>query len=67
MLREATADIMADVTALLAKIRLATPPPVPYDPAAAGSLPSGGRTNGGSTDPSQASAPSADSLADGPP
>src|SRR5215475_15063225 len=34
-LRAATADIMADITALLAKIRQETPPAVPWDPAAA--------------------------------
>jgi 1-acyl-sn-glycerol-3-phosphate acyltransferase len=35
-LREATAAIMADITALLAKIRLQTPPAVPWDPAVGG-------------------------------
>jgi 1-acyl-sn-glycerol-3-phosphate acyltransferase len=35
-LRAATADIMADITALLAGLRQQTPPAVPYDPAAAG-------------------------------
>lgn len=35
-LRAATADIMADITALLAKIRQETPPAVPWDPAADG-------------------------------
>ena len=35
-LRAATADIMADITALLAKIRQETPPAVPWDPAAGG-------------------------------
>jgi 1-acyl-sn-glycerol-3-phosphate acyltransferase len=34
-LRAATADIMADITALLATIRQATPPAVPTDPARA--------------------------------
>ena len=34
-LRAATADIMADITSLLAGIRQETPPAVPYDPAAA--------------------------------
>jgi len=66
-LRAATVDIMADITALLAKIRQETPPAVPFDPAAAGSLPSGSRTDGGSTAPSGTSAASADSVADGPP
>ncbi len=40
-LRAATADIMTDITALLAMIRQETPPAVPYDPAAAGELPPG--------------------------
>jgi 1-acyl-sn-glycerol-3-phosphate acyltransferase len=35
-LRAATADIMADITALLAKIRQETPPAVPWDPEAGG-------------------------------
>jgi 1-acyl-sn-glycerol-3-phosphate acyltransferase len=44
-LRAATADIMADITALLAKIRQETPPAVPWDPDAGGRvLP--GRTDG---------------------
>jgi 1-acyl-sn-glycerol-3-phosphate acyltransferase len=46
LLRAATADIMADITALLAKIRQETPPAVPYDPDAADQLASA-RTNGG--------------------
>jgi 1-acyl-sn-glycerol-3-phosphate acyltransferase len=47
-LRAATADIMADITALLATIRHETPPAVPYDPAVGGrGLPSA-RTDGGS-------------------
>jgi hypothetical protein len=54
-LRAATADIMADITALLANIRLQTPPEVPYDPAdPGGPLPSG-RTD-------QASAPVPDAT-----
>jgi 1-acyl-sn-glycerol-3-phosphate acyltransferase len=56
-LRAATADIMADITALLATIRQETPPAVPYDPAVGGrGLPSPG-TDGGppsSPDASQA-------------
>jgi 1-acyl-sn-glycerol-3-phosphate acyltransferase len=51
-LHAATADIMADVTALLAKIRQATPPAVPYDPAATCSQSISGRTDGGATGPS---------------
>jgi len=35
-LQHATADIMADITALLAGIRQETPPAVPWDPAAGG-------------------------------
>jgi len=35
-LRAATADIMADITALLATIRQGTPPAVPWDPEAGG-------------------------------
>jgi len=54
-LRAATADIMADITALLAGIRQETPPAVPYDPAAAAELP-GGETDGGSS-PSASSSP----------
>jgi 1-acyl-sn-glycerol-3-phosphate acyltransferase len=46
MLRAATAGIMADITALLAGIRQQTPPAVPYDPAAQGTIPSG-RTGSG--------------------
>jgi 1-acyl-sn-glycerol-3-phosphate acyltransferase len=38
-LRAATADIMADITALLATIRHETPPAVPWDPAADGRVP----------------------------
>jgi 1-acyl-sn-glycerol-3-phosphate acyltransferase len=50
VLRAATADIMADITALLAKIRQETPPAVPYDPAA-GQLSSADRTDGGAPAP----------------
>jgi 1-acyl-sn-glycerol-3-phosphate acyltransferase len=46
-LRAATADIMADITALLAKIRQETPPAVPWDPDANGRPPLD-RTDGGS-------------------
>ena len=52
-LRAATADIMADITALLAKIRLQTPPAVPWDPAA------GGRVALDRTSDGSASAPAA--------
>jgi hypothetical protein len=45
-LRAATADIMADITALLATIRHETPPAVPWDPAAGGRV-ALGRTDGG--------------------
>jgi 1-acyl-sn-glycerol-3-phosphate acyltransferase len=54
-LRAATADIMADITKLLAGIRQETPPAVPYDPAAPAELPGSG-TDGGST-PSAPSSP----------
>jgi 1-acyl-sn-glycerol-3-phosphate acyltransferase len=56
VLRAATADIMADITGLLAKLRQETPPAVPYDPAAAGQLPSGRRDGGAPAAPA-ASAP----------
>jgi 1-acyl-sn-glycerol-3-phosphate acyltransferase len=56
VLRAATADIMADITALLAKIRQERAPAVPYDPALGGRLPSSG-TDGGSPPPSGASEP----------
>jgi 1-acyl-sn-glycerol-3-phosphate acyltransferase len=46
-LRAATADIMADITALLAKIRQETPPAVPWDLEAGGRVPID-RTGGGS-------------------
>ncbi|MDQ2815635.1 MAG: 1-acyl-sn-glycerol-3-phosphate acyltransferase [Actinomycetota bacterium] len=42
-LRAATADIMADITALLATIRQQTPPAVPYDPADPPQLPPAGQ------------------------
>jgi 1-acyl-sn-glycerol-3-phosphate acyltransferase len=45
-LRAATADIMADITGLLAKIRQETPPAVPYDPAAVAELPSADSDSG---------------------
>jgi hypothetical protein len=58
-LRAATADIMADITALLAGLRQETPPAVPYDPADAAQLPEG-QTDGGSS-PSTPSSPSSPS------
>ena len=51
-LREATAAIMADITALLATIRLQTPPAVPWDPAAGGRGPALEGTDGGVPAPS---------------
>jgi hypothetical protein len=63
-LRAATADIMADITALLAGLRQETPPAVPYDPAAAAQLPEG-QTDGGSS-PSTPSAPSAPAVPSSP-
>ena len=53
-LRAATADIMADITALLATIRQETPPAVPWDPATGGRV-SLGRTEDGATSGSAAS------------
>jgi 1-acyl-sn-glycerol-3-phosphate acyltransferase len=47
-LRAATADIMADITTLLAKIRQETPPAVPWDPATGGRV-SLDRTEDGAT------------------
>jgi 1-acyl-sn-glycerol-3-phosphate acyltransferase len=67
-LRAATADIMADITALLATIRQQRPPAVPYDPAVAGQV-SLARTGEGSTAPSAATQPGeaqADESASGP-
>jgi 1-acyl-sn-glycerol-3-phosphate acyltransferase len=57
-LRAATADIMADITALLATIRQQTPPAVPYDPAAPAEL-AHGQTDAAATtpDPDPASSP----------
>jgi 1-acyl-sn-glycerol-3-phosphate acyltransferase len=63
-LRAATADIMADITALLAKIRQETPPAVPWDPAADGRVASLDRTDQGAPAPS--GAPPAEGSA-GPP
>ena len=53
-LRDATAVIMADVTALLAGIRGETPPAVPYDPAARA------RASIGRTEPAESPAASSD-------
>ncbi len=61
-LREATADIMAGITGLLAEIRQATPPAVPWDPAAGGRV-SLDRTGDGSALPSAAS-PDTEAQAD---
>ena len=61
-LRAATADIMADITALLATIRQTTPPAVPWDPAAGGRV-SPDRTGDGSAVPPAAS-PDAEAQAD---
>ena len=51
VLRAATADIMADITALLATIRQETPPAVPWDPAAGGRAPALDRTDAGASAP----------------
>jgi 1-acyl-sn-glycerol-3-phosphate acyltransferase len=67
-LRAATADIMTDITGLLAKLRRQTPPAVPWDPAAGGRLPLD-RTGDGSVPPSgasQAGEARADESASGP-
>ena len=50
-LRAATADIMADITALLAKIRLQTPPAVPWDPDTGGRVPLDRTGDGSSSAP----------------
>jgi 1-acyl-sn-glycerol-3-phosphate acyltransferase len=54
-LRAATADIMADITALLAKIRQQPPPAVPYDLAVPGGRLSSGRTEDGASSGAAAS------------
>jgi len=55
-LQAATADIMADITSLLAGIRQETPPAVPYDPAAAAEL--------AAVEPGAAAEPAAESSAE---
>ena len=68
-LRAATADIMADITALLATIRQQTPPAVPYDLAVPGGRLSSGRTEDGASSDASASqgeaAPEADPKTSG--
>jgi len=68
-LRAATADIMADITGLLATIRQATPPAVPWDPAAGGRVPSDLTGDGSAVRPaaSPEAEAQADSSASGPP
>jgi 1-acyl-sn-glycerol-3-phosphate acyltransferase len=61
-LRAATADIMADITALLAKIRQATPPAIPWDPDAGGRV-ALDRTQDGPT-PGSAASPAEATQAD---
>ena len=61
-LRAATADIMADITALLATIRQETPPAIPWDPAAGGRV-SLGQTEDGAT-PGSAASPAEVAQAD---
>ena len=66
-LRAATADIMAAITALLAGIRQATPPAVPWDPDVGGRVPldrTGDGASGGSA-ASQADQAQADEAAPG--
>jgi 1-acyl-sn-glycerol-3-phosphate acyltransferase len=68
-LRAATADIMADITALLAKIRQQAPPAVPYDPAVPGGRLPSGRTDSDSApvpDATHAEEAQADESASGP-
>ena len=55
-LREATAVVMTDVTALLAGLRGETPPAVPYDPAARG------KESIGRTDPAESRSVSSDAT-----
>jgi len=67
VLRAATADIMADITGLLAKIRQETPPAVPYDPVAAEQLSGDGRTaDGALADGAGADAVATDAVAGDP-
>ena len=67
VLRAATADIMADITGLLAKIRQETPPAVPYDPVAAEQLSGDGRTaDGALADGAGADAVAGDAVAGDP-
>jgi 1-acyl-sn-glycerol-3-phosphate acyltransferase len=54
-LRAATADIMADITALLAKVRQQTPPAEVWDPAVGGRVPVLDRTDRGAPGPAAAS------------
>ncbi|HEY6309460.1 MAG TPA: lysophospholipid acyltransferase family protein [Streptosporangiaceae bacterium] len=67
-LRDATAVIMADITALLAKIRQETPPAVPWDPAVDGRPSSLDRTGTAasipSTEPQPEEAPSTEARAE---
>ena len=56
-LRAATADIMADITVLLAKIRRETPPAEVWDPAVGGRVPALDRTGDGAPAPTGASRP----------
>jgi len=63
-LRAATADIMADITALLAKIRQETPPAIPWDPDAGGRVPLD-RTGDGAS-PGAAASPGEAALEPGP-
>ena len=58
-LRAATADIMADITALLAKVRQQTPPAVPWDPAVDGRPAAVERTDDGAPAPAGALRPEA--------
>jgi 1-acyl-sn-glycerol-3-phosphate acyltransferase len=69
-LQAATADIMADITTLLAEIRKEAPPAEVWDPAVGARRPSLDRTNGGASPPAvscPSQAPSATQGASSPP
>src|SRR6516225_345026 len=67
VLRAATADIMADITALLATIRQETPPAVPWDPAAGGRVSALDRTDDGASAPAGSPGSPGSSGSAGPP
>jgi 1-acyl-sn-glycerol-3-phosphate acyltransferase len=63
VLREATADIMAAVTAQLAELRGEKPPEVPYDPAAV-AVPGKSAAPGKSAEPGKSTAPGKSAASD---